>query len=91
MVPSSQQFRIDQSGRRRYIDAVWDLPDGDRLVLEVDGALHMQVSSWWKDLERERAVVLSVGRVLRCSATELRLHPDTIVANLVRAGVPRRS
>jgi hypothetical protein len=41
--PVRQQVRRDPSGRRRYLDALWVLPDGRRVVVEVDGALHIQV------------------------------------------------
>lgn len=88
VAPSEQQFRYEASGRCRYLDAVWWLSDGSRLVLEVDGGLHLRVGSWWRDLSRERDIVIRVGRVLRCSTVEIRVQPDAIAGDLARAGVP---
>jgi hypothetical protein len=39
--PDRQRQRRDRSGRLRYTDAEWDLPDGTTLVLEVEGPFHM--------------------------------------------------
>ena len=52
-----------------------ELPDGRVVVLEVDGSFHLQVGNWWRDMKRERAVVLSASTVLRCASIELRLEP----------------
>jgi very-short-patch-repair endonuclease len=89
--PDEQQFRHDQEGRRRYLDATWLLRDGRRLVLEVDGGLHLRIDAWWSDMARERDVVIRVGQVLRCSSVEIRVRPDAVARDLARAGVPRAS
>jgi very-short-patch-repair endonuclease len=89
--PDEQQFRHDQEGRRRYLDATWLLRDGRRLVLEVDGGLHLRIDAWWSDMARERDVVIRVGQVLRCSSVEIRVRPDAVAHDLARAGVPRAS
>lgn len=88
-LPRRQARRPDASGRLRYLDAEWVSFGGDRIVLEVDGAHHMEVVQWQSDMERERAVVLTGARVLRTSNMELRLSPQTVAADLSRAGVPR--
>jgi hypothetical protein len=85
--PVRQAVRIDTDGRRRYLDCEWELADGRVVVLEIDGSFHLQVGSWWRDMKRERAVVLSRSTVLRCSSIELRLEPWEVVADLRRAGV----
>ena len=51
-LPRRQVRRRDASGRWRYTDAEWSLADGTLLVLEVDGAFHMDVSSWEDDIAR---------------------------------------
>ena len=89
--PTRQAVRRDTDGRRRYLDCEWRLPDGRVIVLEVDGSFHLQVGSWWRDMKRERAVVLSRSTVLRCASIELRLEPETVVADLRTAGVPPRT
>jgi hypothetical protein len=88
--PERQVMRRDADGRRRYLDCEWALPGGRRLVLEVDGSFHMLVSNWWRDLQRERSVVGWNRVVLRCASVEIRLEPESIVADLRSLGVPRR-
>ncbi len=89
VAPSGQRVRCDRTGRRRYLDCEWVLPDGSVLVLEVDGSHHLDVGQWDADMPRERQVVLSASRVLRCSAHELRLTPAVVARDLIDAGVPR--
>lgn len=86
--PVQQQVRRDVDGRRRYLDCLWELPDGSRLVLEVDGAHHLSVEQWSRDMQRERGLVLRVGRVLRCSAFEARNEQSALADDLRAAGVP---
>jgi hypothetical protein len=88
--PDRQAVHTDRSGKRRYLDCEWRLPDGRAVVvLEVDGAQHMAIEQWWADMPRERAVVLSGRTVLRCSAAELRTSPRAVTDDLSAAGVPR--
>lgn len=87
--PQRQAIRIDKQGRRRYLDCEWRLADGRTVVLEIDGSFHREVDNWWRDMKRERAVVLSTSTVLRCSSVELRLQPRDVLEDLVAAGVPR--
>lgn len=88
--PTRQRFRLDRSGRRRFLDCEWELADGTTVVLEIDGAFHREAENWWRDMKRERGVVIDVGRVLRCSTTEMRLEPAYIAADLRAVGVPTR-
>jgi hypothetical protein len=87
--PDRQAVRLDRQGRRRYLDCEWVLDDGSIVVLEVDGSFHMRTEHWWRDMHRERAVVISGRRVLRCSSVELRLDPTKIIEDLRAIGVPR--
>ena len=86
--PTRQAIRKDKDGRRRYLDCEWTLPGGRVVVLEVDGSFHLQVKNWWRDMKRERGVVLSHSTVLRCASIELRLAPWDVLADLRQAGVP---
>ena len=88
--PDRQVVRLDKEGRRRYLDCVWVLPDGRVVVLEIDGSFHAEVRAWWKDMKRERAVVVQGDTVLRCSSMELRLEPNDVIADLRAIGVPSR-
>lgn len=86
--PHRQRVRKDATGRRRYLDCEWELPNGRILVLEIDGSFHLETEHWWQDMKRERDVVLSGRSVLRCSSIELRLQPLAIIRDLRQAGVP---
>jgi hypothetical protein len=90
VAPTRQRRRTDRLGRVRYTDAEWDLPDGRTLVLEVDGAFHMDVEHWSADLARQRSVTTPLRTVVRCTALELRLQPDAVTADLRALGVPSR-
>ncbi len=61
--------------------------DGRVVVLEVDGAFHMEADHWVADIARERALVLGGAVVLRCTAMELRRSPQSVVRDLRAAGV----
>jgi hypothetical protein len=87
--PVRQVRRRDASGRVRFLDAEWRLPDGRSVVLEVDGSHHMRAEHWESDMRRERQVVTSGSVVLRATANEVRLAPAALVADLVAIGVPR--
>ena len=89
--PDRQTPRRDRKGRRRWLDAEWILPDGRVLVLEIDGAFHMEVSEWWQDMPRERSVVLGHSMVMRTSTFEIRRQPEPLMRDLAAAGVPRLS
>ncbi len=90
MAPTRQSVRLDKEGRRRYLDCEWRLADGRRIALEVDGAFHLSTEQWWRDMRRERALVVGGTQVLRCSSIELRVRPDDIVEDLRLIGVPAR-
>lgn len=88
MPPSRQRIRYDATGRRRYLDLEWDLPDGSVVILEVDGSFHLRTDNWWRDMKRERHVVIQGPRVLRCSTIEIRLEFPDIARDLRAIGVP---
>jgi hypothetical protein len=85
--PVRQTPRRDSAGRLRFTDAEWRLPDGRIVVLEVDGGFHMRVEHWSADIERERQLVATGVIVVRCTALELRQHPERIARDLRRLGV----
>lgn len=87
--PTRQTVRLDEQGRRRYLDCEWCLADGRIIVLEVDGSFHLEVGNWWRDMKRERQVVITRSTVLRCSSIELRLDPWDVLRDLMKVGLPR--
>jgi hypothetical protein len=85
--PDRQTPRRDSAGRLRYTDAEWRLANGRTVVLEVDGGFHLRVEHWSADIERERQLVATGVIVVRCTALELREHPERIVRDLRVLGV----
>jgi hypothetical protein len=87
--PDRQVKRSDRHGRLRYLDAEWKLASGRRVVLEVDGAHHLDVESWQTDMHRERGIVIGGAQVLRATSIEVRVQRSQIAADLIAIGVPR--
>jgi very-short-patch-repair endonuclease len=87
--PLRQVKRRDAEGRLRFTDCEWRLPDGRTLILEVDGAFHMDVEHWEDDLARQRALSSMDRVIVRCTARELRDEPDRLADDLLALGVPR--
>ena len=88
-LPTRQVKRYDADGRVRFTDCEWKLPDGRIVVLEVDGAFHMEAQQWEDDLARQRALSGSDRVIVRCTARELRDEPEKVARDLARLGVPR--
>jgi hypothetical protein len=86
--PNRQRRRRDTSGRWRYLDAEWDLPNGEVVVLEVDGLHHLDVANWQADMKRERSIVITRRWVLRATVLEMRLEAAAVFADLRAMGVP---
>jgi very-short-patch-repair endonuclease len=70
-----QQVRAVAGGQRRYLDLVIELPDGRRLMVEIDGAVHLGPLRWWADQSRQNDVVLEGATLLRFPSTLVRLEP----------------
>jgi len=85
--PLRQVRRRDASGRLRFTDAEWVLRDGTVLVLEIDGAFHMEVEHWEADLARQRGLSAPGRVIVRCTARELRDRPDVVVRDLKALGL----
>jgi hypothetical protein len=89
--PDRQTRRRDSLGRQRYTDCEWHLLNGCVIVLEVDGAFHMEVEHWEDDIARQRQLTDPARIVVRCTARELRDAPDIVGRDLRRLGVPGRA
>lgn len=83
--PMRQTVRREPGGRRRYLDATWRRRDGRLVVVEVDGALHLDQRNWWDDQARQNALVLGDAIVLRYPSIVIRTRPELVVAELRRA------
>lgn len=86
--PARQAIRADPSGRRRYLDAEWKLPDGRRVAAEVDGAVHLAVRQWVHDQLRQNEVVLAGTIVLRYPSVVVRDAPEVVAEQLRRVLLP---
>ena len=88
--PDRQASRLDQHGRRRWLDAVWEAA---RLIVEVDGFWHTDAVTWWEDMSRDNEFTVSGYRVLRFPAFAVRADPDRVARQILEAlrldGVPR--
>jgi hypothetical protein len=83
--PLRQAVRPEPSGRRRYLDAEFRTATGRRLVVEIDGALHLAADRWWDDQLRQNELVLSGRLVLRFPSVVVRLEELLVVDQLRRA------
>lgn len=90
-MPARQTKRRDATGRWRFTDCEWRLADGSVVILEVDGAFHMDVEHWEDDLARQRRLAGPGRLVVRCAARELRDEPERVAADLRGLGVPGRA
>lgn len=85
--PIRQTRRRDSSGRVRFTDCEWRLPGGMVLVLEIDGAFHMETEHWEDDIARQRGLATPNRIVVRCTGRELRDEPRLVLRDLERLGV----
>jgi hypothetical protein len=84
-MPTRQAVRVTADGLRRYVDGQWTRPDGRRVVVEVDGALHLIAKRWWDDQLRQNEFVLQDDLVLRYPSVVLRCERPIVVSQLRRA------
>jgi hypothetical protein len=82
--PVRQVVRSTRAGRRRYIDAEWITRSGRRLVVEVDGALHLAPRRWWDDQLRQNEIVLLGDLVLRFPSVVVRLEAGLVAEQVSR-------
>jgi hypothetical protein len=83
--PIRQAVRVEPSGRRRYLDAEWTRADGRRVVVEVDGALHLAPRRWWDDQLRQNELVITGSLILRFPSVIVRCEEQLVVKQLTRA------
>jgi hypothetical protein len=82
-LPTRQLTFRDLSGRKRYLDAVFD---PWRVAVEVDGAHHDEVGQAWDDIERDNSLILAQYRVLRFPVHVVRQQPRKVAA-MIRAAL----
>jgi very-short-patch-repair endonuclease len=80
--PDRQVPLRDAHGRRRWLDAVWEKA---QLVVEIDGAGHIDVRTYWDDMDRGNGLQLEHYHVLRFPAWVVRYQPDDVAAQIRQA------
>jgi Protein of unknown function (DUF559) len=80
--PDRQACRSDSQGRRRYLDVLWEEA---KVVVEIDGAQHMEPLDYWDDMNRGNDLQLKDYEVLRFPAWMVRYHPEFVAAEILRA------
>jgi very-short-patch-repair endonuclease len=80
--PTAQVVRRDESGRRRYIDVIWEK---SKVVVEIDGAQHAEPIQRWDDYERDIDLQIDGYRVLRFPAWVVRKHPELVATKTRKA------
>jgi hypothetical protein len=82
--PRRQRFRREAGGKVRWLDAEFDLPDGTRLAVEIDGRGHLEVENWLDDTDRDNEVVIDGRAVLRFPSITVRLNRPRVIDQLRR-------
>lgn len=77
--PDRQVHRTDASGRDRYLDAYWA---AYLLHVEVDGSWHLEVRTWWADMQRQNDLWITGDRVLRFPGWALIHEPARVAAQI---------
>lgn len=84
-----QEVRRDRFGKRRYLDVVLIGPDGRSTRIEIDGALHLLVLSYWDDMARQNELTIAGRPVLRFPSVAVRIDEERVMDQVVRAlGLP---
>jgi len=72
--PSRQVVRCEPNGRRRYLDATLVGPTGRVVRVEIDGALHLVVQTYWNDMYRDNEV--SIAREIQVRLPSYVVYAD---------------
>ncbi len=80
-----QAVRLDGLGKRRYLDGVVTGPDGTEVAFEVDGAVHLAVNSYWRDMQRDNELMIAGQALLRFPSTAYRTDPERVIDQIWRA------
>ena len=76
------QVRADTNGKRRYLDATFTRPDGRLIGVEIDGAAHLVVATYWHDMQRLNDLVIGGRRVLRFPSAAVHADDPAAVTQL---------
>lgn len=80
--PSRQAGKRDSRGRQRWIDVVWE---EQKVLVEIDGAQHIEPLEQWDDMERDNDFNADGYRVLRFPAWLIRRDPEYVARKVLEA------
>jgi hypothetical protein len=83
--PELQRVRKDALGRRRYLDATLTPRNGRPVRVEIDGALHLVVQTYWNDMWRGNDLAIGKELVLRFPSYVIYADDAGAVTQLRRA------
>lgn len=78
--PSRQVGRRDARGRQRWIDVAWD---EWKVMVEIDGAQHMNPLEQWDDMDRENHIRADGYLLLRFPAWLVRHDPERVARDIL--------
>jgi hypothetical protein len=87
------QVRFDGAGRRRYLDATFELGDGSALLVEIDGGIHLTLTARWADTAKDNDAVIANRKTLRFPSVAIYSDDPRAVAQLraaIRTCPPQR-
>lgn len=79
------QVRLDGAGRRRYLDATFRSTGGRTVRVEVDGGVHLTLTTRWLDTIKDNDATLAGHLVLRFPSVAIYLDDVRAVSQLRRA------
>jgi hypothetical protein len=80
--PSHQVGRRDSRNRQRWIDVAFDRW---KVIVEIDGAQHIEPLNQWDDMERDNDFNIEGYRVLRFPAWRVRRNPEYVAKKILEA------
>lgn len=80
--PSRQVGKRDSRNRRRWIDVVFE---EWKVIVEIDGAQHIQPLDQWDDMERDNDMRAGGYEVLRYPAWLVRTRPEYVARKIIEA------
>jgi hypothetical protein len=82
--PLRQRRLSDRAGRRRFLEAIWELPDGRALVVEADCALQLTARRWWGAQLSASDLIPCANGVVRIPSAVVRHEPELLLGLLGR-------
>ena len=80
------QVRLDNAGRRRYLDATFTRPDGSTFGVEIDGGIHLQLKTKARDDLKDNYAKLARRLVLRYASVLIYMD-DAEAVQQIRAAL----